>query len=99
MPISGSPTFKLSNKLPYAEHFNLTIQREIGKSAVLSVGSVASRGRHLLSTMESNPGSPAKCLASRPALGSRRTNAVPFGDDTIYDLEGGNSPSGRGRTP
>src|SRR5207253_2111583 len=63
-------------------HFNLTIQREIAKSAVLSIGYVGSRGRHLLSTVESNPGDPAKCLAT--------PGCDTFGEDTIYDLGGGN---------
>lgn len=89
MPIAFSPTYKSTNKLPYAEHFNLTIQREIAKTAVFSIGFVASRGRHLLSTVESNPGDPAKCLQIRAALGSG-DGCGPFGEDTIYDLGGGN---------
>jgi hypothetical protein len=82
LPIAFAPGYKLTNKLPYSEQFNLTIQRELPKSFVLSVGYVGSRGRHLLSTVESNPGDPAKCLQI-PACG-------PFGEDTIYDLGGGN---------
>ena len=89
LPIAFSPTFKDTNKLPYAEHFNLTIQREIAKSAVLSVGFVGSRGRHLLSTVESNPGDPAKCLQIRAALGTSN-GCGPRGEDSIYDLGGGN---------
>jgi hypothetical protein len=82
LPIAYSPGYKIDNKLPYAEHFNFTIQRELSQTAVLSVGFVASRGRHLLSTVESNPGDPAKCLQT-PGCG-------PGGEDTIYDLGGGN---------
>jgi len=82
LPIAYSPGYNIHNKLPYAEHFNLTIQREIAKSAVLSIGYVGSRGRHLLSTVESNPGDPAKCLAT--------PGCDTFGEDTIYDLGGGN---------
>jgi len=88
MPIAFSPTYKSTNKLPYAEHFNLTIQREIAKTAVFSIGFVASRGRHLLSTVESNPGDPAKCLQIRAALGPA-DGCGPFGEDSIYDLGGG----------
>lgn len=78
MPIAFSPTYKLTNKLPYAEHFNFTIQRELSHTAVLSVGFVGSRGHHLLSTIESNPGDPAKCLALL-AFGCQQ-----FGEDQIY---------------
>jgi len=89
LPIAYAPGYNLHNKLPYAEHFNLTIQREIAKSAVLSVGYVGSRGRHLLSTIESNPGNPAKCLQIRAVLGPD-DGCGPFGEDQIYDL-GSNS--------
>jgi len=86
LPISGSPTFKLNNKLPYAEHFNFTIQREISKTAVFSIGFVASRGRHLFSQIEANPGSAAKCLAVAPPLVPAGQECGPFGEDSIYNL-------------
>ncbi len=89
LPIAFAPTYKTTNKLPYAEHFNLTIQREIAKTAVFSIGFVASRGRHLLSTIEANPGNPSRCLQIRALLGSA-DGCGPFGEDTIYDLGGGN---------
>jgi hypothetical protein len=84
LPVSGSPTFKRSNKLPYAEHFNFTIQRELSRTAVFSIGFVASRGRHLLSTIESNPGNPVKCLQLVEPLVAPGTSCGPFGEDTIY---------------
>jgi hypothetical protein len=84
LPVSGSPTFKITNKLPYAEHFNFTIQRELSHTAVFSIGFVASRGRHLLSTVESNPGNPAKCLQLVQPLVAPGTSCGPFGEDTIY---------------
>jgi Carboxypeptidase regulatory-like domain len=89
LPIAFAPTYKTTNKLPYAEHFNLTIQREIAKTAVFSIGYVGSRGHHLLSTVESNAGNPAKCLQIRAALGPA-DGCGPFGADSIYDLGGGN---------
>ena len=89
LPIAYAPTYKTTNKLPYAEHFNLTIQREIARSAVFSIGFVGSRGRHLLSTVEANPGNPATCLQIRALLGPS-DGCGPFGEDTIYDLGGGN---------
>src|SRR5207237_5351352 len=82
LPIAYSPGYNLHNKLPYAEHFNLTIQRAIAKRAVLSVGYGGSRGRHLLSTIESNSGNPANCLQILAALG-QTDGCGPFGEDTI----------------
>src|SRR5216683_3451641 len=89
LPVSGSPTFKTTNKLPYAEHFNFTIQRELSHTAVFSIGFVASRGRHLLSTIESNPGNPAKCLQLVDPLVAPGTSCGPFGEDTIYTNSSG----------
>lgn len=81
LPIAFAPTYSVRNKLPYSEQFSLRIQRELPKSLILSLGYIGSRGRHLLSTVESNPGNPALCLQT-PTCG-------PFGEDTIYDLGAG----------
>ena len=94
LPVSGSPTFRLNNKLPYAEHFNLTIQREIAKTAVFSIGFVASRGRHLFSQIEANPGSASKCLAVAPPLIPSGQECGPFGEDSIYNLSDGSVVNG-----
>lgn len=94
LPVSGSPTYKPSNKLPYAEHFNLTIQREISKTAVFSIGFVASRGVHLFSQIEANPGSAAKCLAVAPPLIPSGQECGPFGEDSIYNLSNNTTVNG-----
>jgi Carboxypeptidase regulatory-like domain len=94
LPVSGSPTYKPDNKLPYAEHFNLTIQRELSKTAVFSVGFVASRGHHLFSQIEANPGNAAKCLAVTQPLVPAGKECGPFGEDQIYDLSNGTSVNG-----
>jgi hypothetical protein len=83
LPISTAPTFRLDNKLPYSAQFNFTVQRELFHSAVLSVGYVGSRGRHLLSTIESNPGDPAKCLLIATLMPAGQ-GCGQFGEDTIY---------------
>ncbi len=43
-------------KTPYAYHFNLTIQQQIGQNMGAEVGYVGSRGRNLPIFMEVNPG-------------------------------------------
>jgi Carboxypeptidase regulatory-like domain len=93
LPISTAPTYKLTNKLPYSEQFNFTIQREISNTVVLTVGYVGSQGRHLLSTIESNPGSPALCLQVAAALPAGQ-GCGPFGEDTIYTLPSGDVVNG-----
>ncbi len=93
MPVSGSPTYKLDNKLPYSYHFNLTIQRELWRSAILSVGYVGTRGRHLLTRIEFNPGNPATCLNANEFLPPNE-QCGPFGEDSIYHLTNGQTVNG-----
>lgn len=91
LPISLSPGFKGTNVLPYAIDFNMTIQRQLGKSTILSAGYVGTVGRHLLSIREFNPGNAQKCLqiaqiyanAGQPSAG-----CGPSGEDTIYSING-----------
>jgi hypothetical protein len=87
LPIATAPTFRTDNKLPYSEQFNFTIQREIARTAVLTVGYVGSRGRHLLSTIESNPGNAARCLLIATLMPAGQ-GCSPFGEDSIYVVPG-----------
>jgi outer membrane receptor protein involved in Fe transport len=41
---------------PYAHHYNLTVQQQVGRNLGVEVGYVGSRGRHLPIFMEINPG-------------------------------------------
>lgn len=93
LPISTAPTFRVDNKLPYSEQFNLTIQRELARTTVLTVGYVGSRGRHLLSTIESNPGNPTTCLLIATLMPSGQ-GCGPFGEDTIYVTPSGQTFNG-----
>ena len=63
VPIGSSPGLFTKNRLPYAEHYELSIQRQITSSDLLTVSYVGTQGHRLLSTLESNPGSPAICAA------------------------------------
>ncbi len=44
LPISGSPGYKPTNKLPYAEDFNFSIQRQLSSNTVLTVAYVGTQG-------------------------------------------------------
>ena len=90
-PIALSPTYEGNNVLPYAEDFNFTIQRELGRSTILTVGYVGTRGHHLFTMYEIDPGSAAKCLQICQlfiAAGQAGSGCEPFGADTIYNLNG-----------
>jgi len=90
LPLAYTPGYKTTNKLPYSIQFNLVVERELPKNFLFSIGYVGSRGRHLLSTVESNPGIPSLCLAT-PGCG-------PFLEDQIYNL-GGTPPKFGGTRP
>jgi Carboxypeptidase regulatory-like domain/TonB dependent receptor len=60
-PMSYFPGYDIHNKLPYAEHFNFSIQRELSRSTVLTMSYVGTAGHRLIAQTEANPGDPALC--------------------------------------
>jgi hypothetical protein len=60
-PMSYFPGYDIHNKLPYAEHFNFSIQRALSRSTVLTVSYVGTAGHRLIAQTESNPGDAALC--------------------------------------
>ena len=44
LPISFSPGFDIHNRLPYAEHYNFSIQRELSRNTVLTLAYVGTQG-------------------------------------------------------
>ena len=91
LPIALSPAYEGNNVLPYAEDFNFTIQRELGKSTILSLAYVGTRGHHLFTMYEIDPGNAARCLQIRQLFinaGQPGSACGPFGADTIYNLNG-----------
>ena len=61
-PFNFFPGYDIHNKLPYAEHFNLSIQRELSKSTVLTLAYVGTEGHRLITQREANAGSTALCM-------------------------------------
>ncbi len=60
-PMSYFPGYDIHNKLPYAEHFNFSIQRQLDRATVLTLSYVGTEGHRLISQMEVNPGDAALC--------------------------------------
>jgi hypothetical protein len=90
-PISSSPAFWYKNRVPYAEDYSFSIQRQIGNASVLSVSYVGTQGHALLSDLESNTGNPALCLsASRPSqVAPGSATCGPDGENGVYTLANG----------
>jgi Carboxypeptidase regulatory-like domain len=61
-PFNYFPGYDTNNVLPYAEHFNLSFQREITKNTMLTVSYVGTEGHHLITQREANAGNAALCM-------------------------------------
>lgn len=85
-PISSSPGFWYRNRVPYAEHYSLSLQRQFGSASVLSVSYVGTQGHALLSDLESNVGNPALCLSvSQPSqVVPGGATCGPFGENNVF---------------
>jgi hypothetical protein len=60
-PFNFFPGYDTRNVLPYGEHFNLSIQRQLDKATVLTIAYVGTEGHHLITQRDANPGSAALC--------------------------------------
>ncbi len=87
LPISYSPGYSIHNRLPYAEDFNLTIQRELSKTTVLGLAFVGTEGHKLISQYDANPGNAALCEQLN-AEGATPT-CGPYGEQQTYTLPNG----------
>jgi Carboxypeptidase regulatory-like domain/TonB dependent receptor len=68
LPISSSPGYWYKNRLPYAEHYELSLERQLGNSSLLNVSYVGTQSHRLLVLVEANPSIPAVCLSvSQPS--------------------------------
>ncbi|HLV87788.1 MAG TPA: carboxypeptidase regulatory-like domain-containing protein [Candidatus Sulfotelmatobacter sp.] len=74
--IGSSPAFYNGNRLPYAENYELSFERQLTGSDLISLSYVGTQGHRLLSSLSANPGNPALCLAT-PGCG-------PGGENNIY---------------
>jgi hypothetical protein len=97
LPISYSPGFDIHNRLPYAEHYNLSLQRELTRATVLTLAYVGTQGHRLISQYDANPGNQALCLQlSNPnnvfpgsptcgPNGEQQTYTLPIAQGGQYD--------------
>ena len=62
-PISSSPGYWYKNRLPYAEHYELSFERQLGGNSMLNISYVGTQSHRLLVLVEANPSIPALCLS------------------------------------
>ena len=91
LPISGVPGYRTTNRIPYAEEYTLSLERQIGASTVVSASYAGTQAHRLLVLEEANPGDPALCLSlSQPnqvAPGS--ATCGPFGESNVFTTPSG----------
>jgi hypothetical protein len=90
IPIGSSPTFNTHNRLPYAEEYDLSIQRQLSSTMLLTASYVGTQGHRLLASLEANPGSASICEYLN-AVGATPT-CGPNGESTAYVLPSGVAP-------
>ncbi len=90
--IGSSPAFYNKNRLPYAEEYELSIERQLTSSDLLTLSYVGTQAHRLLSSESANPGNPALCL-SLAAEG-----CGPGGENNVYIRPDGSYALGT-RTP
>jgi hypothetical protein len=83
----GFPSFgnEISNQMPNSWQFNVSVQRELWKDAVLEVGYVGNRGMHLLIRSDVNDVAPDNRVAYFEDTGNTAARAAlrPFGALTL----------------
>jgi hypothetical protein len=84
--VGSSPAFYNGNRLPYAEHYELSLQRQLSKADLLTVSYVGTQGHRLLSSESANPGSPSVCLGLSQAseVMSGTATCGPGGENNVY---------------
>jgi hypothetical protein len=86
--ISSNFYYNPRNRMPYSEHYHLSIQRQFGANTVFSLGFVGNQGHKNVTSVEANPGNPALCVflssqanldAGSPTCGpNNETPSSPF---------------------
>ena len=100
-PLSYDWSFNPRNKLPYSEHYELSIQRQVGANSVITASYVGNQGHRLVSAVESNPANPALCLfLNNPAnLQSGSPTCGPFSETPPFTVNVVNGQSIGTSTP
>jgi hypothetical protein len=88
--IGSSPAFYNKNRLPYAENYELSIERQLSSSDLLTVSYVGTQGHRLLVSESANPGIPSLCLSLLTA------GCGPGNENNIYTLNGVTTAGTRG---
>jgi hypothetical protein len=85
-PITGIPAYPTTNRIPYAEDYMLSVEREFAGNTVLSASYVGTQAHRLLVLVEANPGDPALCLSL--------SGCGPFDESNVFTSATGQTING-----
>ncbi len=92
-PISSSPGYWYRNRLPYAEHYELSLERQLGNNSVINIAYVGTQSHRQLVLVNANPSIPTLCLSvsqpSQVAPGS--ATCGPFAETGTFTTASGQS--------
>ena len=95
-PFNFFPGYDIHNRLPYAEHFNLSFQRELSKSTVLTLAYVGTEGHRLITQRDANPGSAALCQQLTAAgafdVTAQTAGCGPGNENDVFQLPSATTP-------
>ena len=96
LPISGLPGYYPGSVSPYTEQYTLSVQRQFGRSTVMTASYVGSQSHHLLTLLEANPGDPALCLSlsRQDQVAPGTPTCGPFGESNVYTTASGKVVNG-----
>jgi hypothetical protein len=91
LPLNSTQAAWTHNTVPYSEQWNLSIQREIPRVAIMTLSYVGNEAHHLLGETETNPGNAALCLSvSQPSEVAPGTPTCgEGGENGIYEKADG----------
>ncbi len=68
-PLVGIPAVDPRDVTPYAEHWMVSLERQLGNASLITMSYVGAASHHLLALEEANPADPALCLSLGSACG------------------------------
>ena len=78
-PLSYDWSYNHNNVLPYAEHYELSVQRQVGKYTVVTASYVGNQAHHLIAALEANPANQSLCLFLNNPANLASNSAGPCG--------------------
>jgi hypothetical protein len=61
--IGSSPAMYSKNQVPYAENYELSLERQVTQNDLVTISYVGTQAHKLMSSESANPGNPALCLS------------------------------------